>query len=77
MTCGINSGEGGGESRTETGLIRGHAYSLTGVALAQMDSGDEVALIRVRNPWGNEKEWNGPWSDESEEWASISEVILE
>jgi len=20
-------------------------------------------LIRVRNPWGNEREWKGPWSD--------------
>jgi len=23
----------------------------------------KIALIRVRNPWGNEHEWKGPWSD--------------
>ena len=22
-----------------------------------------IELIRLRNPWGNEAEWNGPWSD--------------
>jgi len=23
----------------------------------------KIPLIRVRNPWGNECEWKGPWSD--------------
>jgi len=27
----------------------------------------------VRNPWGNEREWNGAWSDESEEWQFLSD----
>jgi len=26
----------------------------------------------VRNPWGNEAEWQGPWSDKSREWSLIS-----
>jgi hypothetical protein len=25
-------------------------------------------LIRIRNPWGTEGGWNGPFSDDSEEW---------
>ena len=25
----------------------------------------EIPLIRIRNPWGNETEWNGAWSDGS------------
>jgi len=25
--------------------------------------GREVELVRVRNPWGNEREWEGPWGD--------------
>ena len=29
--------------------------------------------MRVRNPWGNEVEWTGAWSDGSEEWESIPE----
>ena len=36
-----------------------------------MDSG--VKLIRIRNPWGNSKEWKGPWSDSSEELMALSE----
>ncbi|XP_048237270.1 calpain-3-like [Haliotis rufescens] len=52
------------------GLIGAHAYSLTGAQQVQRDSGDNVYLLRVRNPWGN-TEWKGPWSDESEEWSTI------
>ncbi|KHJ77392.1 hypothetical protein OESDEN_22988 [Oesophagostomum dentatum] len=28
-------------------------------------------MIRLQNPWG-EKEWNGPWSDYSEEWEQVT-----
>ena len=31
----------------------------------------EIPLIRIRNPWGNEAEWNGAWSDGSAEWQFI------
>lgn len=27
---------------------------------------------RIRNPWGNDVEWKGAWSDSSSEWRSIS-----
>ena len=31
----------------------------------QLDTDDgEVQLVRVRNPWGNECEWKGAWSDQ-------------
>lgn len=29
-------------------------------------------LYRIRNPWGNEQEWNGAWSDDSDEWNYVS-----
>ena len=35
----------------------------------------QVCLLRVRNPWGNEQEWNGPWSDGSSEWRSVSDQV--
>ena len=36
-------------------------------------NGSEVRLIRCRNPWGNEVEWNGKWSDKSSEWSRVDE----
>lgn len=32
-----------------------------------------IPLLRIRNPWGNEQEWNRAWSDDSPEWDYISQ----
>ncbi|XP_030009164.1 calpain-2 catalytic subunit-like [Sphaeramia orbicularis] len=70
MGCGTHSGEKG-KKYEELGLVRGHAYSVTGVEQVE-SKGDEVNLVRIWNPWG-EKEWKGDWSDKSELWNSVSE----
>uniref|UniRef100_A0A915PM08 Calpain catalytic domain-containing protein n=1 Tax=Setaria digitata TaxID=48799 RepID=A0A915PM08_9BILA len=59
------------EARTPEGLVKGHAYSITGMRLVETGRG-KIPLLRIRNPWGNEQEWNGDWSDESELWNYIS-----
>uniref|UniRef100_A0A8B9JJN2 Calpain-3 n=1 Tax=Astyanax mexicanus TaxID=7994 RepID=A0A8B9JJN2_ASTMX len=58
------------ETRTATGLVKGHAYSVTAVD-ENVEKESRVRLVRLRNPWG-QVEWNGPWSDNSKEWTTIS-----
>lgn len=50
------------EKKLGSGLIKGHAYSITGISTVSV-RGKEVHLVRIRNPWG-QKEWNGDWSDQ-------------
>jgi len=72
--CSIEPDPNVHEARTEVGLVRGHAYSLTKVVKAKIETprmSGEIPLVRVRNPWGNEVEWNGAWSDGSPEWSYI------
>ena len=33
--------------------------------------------MKVRNPWGNDAEWTGDWSDDSEPWLFKGEISLE
>jgi len=64
------------EAKTDMGLIKGHAYSITKVVKAKIATSRVrglIPLVRVRNPWGNETEWNGTWTDGADEWSYISE----
>ncbi|XP_065356658.1 calpain-A-like [Calliphora vicina] len=64
------------DAKTPEGLIRGHAYSITKVCMinnVMPNRQGNIPMIRIRNPWGNEAEWNGPWSDSSPEWSDISD----
>uniref|UniRef100_A0A8C0IE09 Calpain 9 n=1 Tax=Bubo bubo TaxID=30461 RepID=A0A8C0IE09_BUBBB len=71
VCCSINiSSAVESEAKTPFGLIKGHAYSVTGIDEVSY-RGRQVQLIRIRNPWG-QVEWNGPWSDNSLEWRSVS-----
>ncbi|TWW72532.1 Calpain-3 [Takifugu flavidus] len=66
------------ETRTATGLVKGHAYSVTAVEECKPSQHKDakVRLVRLRNPWG-QVEWNGPWSDNSKEWSTISKAEKE
>ncbi|KAA8549688.1 hypothetical protein F0562_001294 [Nyssa sinensis] len=60
---GAGSPSGSDVHISSSGIVQGHAYSLL-----QVREVDGHKLVQIRNPWANEVEWNGPWSDSSPEW---------
>uniref|UniRef100_A0A2K6ABC3 Calpain-12 n=1 Tax=Mandrillus leucophaeus TaxID=9568 RepID=A0A2K6ABC3_MANLE len=58
-----------GEYRTEEGLVKGHAYSVTGTHKVFLGF-TKVRLLRLRNPWGR-VEWTGAWSDSCPRWDAL------
>jgi len=74
MGCSIEPDPRVLEAKTSVGLVRGHAYSVTKVVKVDIQTprfSGKIPLVRIRNPWGNETEWNGPWSDGSPEWRYV------
>jgi hypothetical protein len=59
------------------GLLAGHAYGVLDAFEIPKPEGvkrNVSRLMRIRNPWGF-KEWNGKWSDESDELDVNSDII--
>ncbi|KAL4237591.1 hypothetical protein ACF0H5_002305 [Mactra antiquata] len=74
MGCSIDADPNQLEAILDNGLVMGHAYSVTSVKLVEIQTptvSGKIPLVRVRNPWGNESEWKGAWSDSSAEWRYI------
>ncbi|XP_062928576.1 calpain-8-like [Mobula hypostoma] len=65
-----------GEVKTADGLVMTHAYSVTGAEEVRYQNQMEQ-LVRVRNPWGNDVEWNKAWSDGSLQWSRVDAQIRE
>lgn len=61
---GAGSPSGSDVHISSSGIVQGHAYSVL-----QVREVDGHKLVQIRNPWANEVEWNGPWSDSSPEWT--------
>lgn len=76
MGCSIQPDPDVHEAVMENGLVRGHAYSITKICEADIETPNmsgKIPMVRVRNPWGNETEWNGAFSDKSPLWQFIPE----
>jgi calpain len=72
MGCSIIPDPSVREAKLANGLVKGHAYTIT--KLVNFDSnGRETKLLRIRNPWGNDVEWKGAWSDNSRNWDRLSD----
>lgn len=59
------------ERYTRAGLALGHAY--TCIDLVSFPNYG-FYLLKIRNPWGNEIEWTGDWSDDDPNWAKYPDV---
>ncbi|XP_014259622.1 calpain-A isoform X3 [Cimex lectularius] len=76
LACSIEPDPNVTEAQTSQGLVKGHAYSVTRIQYVDIQTPNvsgKIPLLRLRNPWGNEAEWNGAWSDKSPEWRYISD----
>uniref|UniRef100_A0AAY4DQS0 Calpain 1, (mu/I) large subunit a n=1 Tax=Denticeps clupeoides TaxID=299321 RepID=A0AAY4DQS0_9TELE len=69
LGCSIDVSAFDMEAVTFKKLVKGHAYSVTGLKQVEF-RGCMEKLIRIRNPWG-QVEWTGAWSDNSPEWDEI------
>lgn len=66
MSCSIEPHPNVIEDQTPQGLVRGHAYSITlakYIDIVTPKMKGKLPMLRLRNPWGNETEWNGAFSD--------------
>jgi hypothetical protein len=59
------------EKYDENGLTVDHSYSVICVREFKEVG---VQLLKIRNPWGNDREWGGAWSDNSSEWQKHPDV---
>jgi hypothetical protein len=67
------STSGGHENQREDGIVTGHAYSLL-VAKTITADGRKHRMVCLRNPWGNDKEWNGAFSDHWSGWSRYPQL---
>jgi calpain-15 len=63
------------EGKLNNGLITGHAYSILGKYTVEYEN-KQIELIKLRNPWGDENEWNGKWSDNWDGWKDKQQLLM-
>lgn len=70
MNYGMSAGSPGLDEGVynDNGIVPGHAYSLLAGRVVVDKRGVEVCLVQLRNPW-KEGEWNGRFSDASDDWT--------
>jgi calpain-15 len=65
--------ESDGEKKRSDGLVAGHAYSLISV-----EEAGGHHFVKLRNPWGNDVEWNGKWADtDRQSWLANPAICLQ
>jgi hypothetical protein len=74
-SLGKDDGSGGTDKNTDSGIVKGHAYSVLGIYEPKLTT-ETVRLVKLRNPWGS-FEWKGDWGDGSKQWLLYPGVALE
>lgn len=62
-----------GEIKTE---VSNHAYAIIGVFNLTLQSGVNLKLIKMYNPWNTERFWANPWRDDSKNWTSEIKTLV-
>lgn len=70
MSCYIEDPTAESEEPTKEGLLKGHAYAITGVCEVGANR-----LLQIRNPHGN-RGWSGAWHDLKEEVRDMNGTYL-
>lgn len=65
-----SSQPGSDSTKSATGIVQGHAYTLMGVYELNFQGYIE-RLVKIRNPWGK-TEGTGGWSDGDQRWNYVS-----
>jgi hypothetical protein len=55
----------------------GHAWTTLGAYELALSNGGTVKLVKLRNPWGSEGYYKGPWCDSCSEWTSDYRRIVD
>lgn len=55
----------------QQGILENHYYSILDMRDFPKDN---LKLVRVRNPWGNEGVWTGPFCEEADDWEKYKAV---
>eukprot|EP00391_Amoebophrya_sp_Ameob2_P010213 CAMPEP_0178983360 /NCGR_PEP_ID=MMETSP0795-20121207/1017_1 /TAXON_ID=88552 /ORGANISM="Amoebophrya sp., Strain Ameob2" /LENGTH=1178 /DNA_ID=CAMNT_0020674125 /DNA_START=267 /DNA_END=3805 /DNA_ORIENTATION=+ len=62
--CAVGVHGTGMEHKRDDGLIDGHAYSVLQILDVNCLDGKTRTLVKLRNPWGDFHEWEGPFGDD-------------
>ncbi|XP_077138242.1 calpain-13-like isoform X7 [Ranitomeya variabilis] len=73
MGCATLGNLSAGNIELPSGLIKGHAYTVTDSKKIEYKNRLED-IIRIWNPWGH-SEWNGRWSDKAPQWDRVCHEI--
>ena len=57
---------------SQEGLVGSHVYAITKVVEIEIQ-GLKHQLVRLYNPFGNQAEWTGAWSDNADEWNALTD----